>query len=496
MTHKNASFFRRHPWSAVLCVVLSISTQRAVHALDGGALRVNPRNGWQAFEVISVDDDPAGDGFSWAMPGTFDGIGAWLPNSDTLRLQVNHETSDATISEVDLRLSDFKTAIGNMIDGGTTGGIPFVAAARQAYDRWSDDGGHGWTSTTNAANTSFSRFCSGQSYAADTFGVGRGFVDAIYITGEEVTSGRLMAVDLQGRDLYQLSGVSGAAGGGIGGMPRDSWENAALLDTGETDHVALLLSPDGGSQRMKIYIGEKGRDASGNPSSDFLARNGLAFGSYYYLQDALPMSGTSTDGTFGTSAAGALTSFKLEDVDTRPDQPTRAVLGDQDSGVFTFDFHLVFSGGSFLAGDSTFSITKVHNHVTNVLGQIGDADNVDWTEATTLAGVTHAEGLIFVNEDNVNGEIWVSEPDGSGLTKIGDTAGLSGSTESSGILDISSLLGYVPGSIVLTSNQGDDASLTVLIHPAAALVPEPASWAGAVWGLLAFICQRSLRRRA
>ena len=34
-------------------------------------------------------------------------------------------------------------------------------------------------------------------------------------------------------------------------------KNAALVDTGETDHVALLLSPDGGTQTMQIYIGGK-----------------------------------------------------------------------------------------------------------------------------------------------------------------------------------------------------------------------------------------------
>ncbi len=489
---------RRQRLSALLCVVVSISANSSVDALDGGTLRVNPRNGWQAFEVISVGDDPASDGFAWAMPGAFDGIGAWLPNSTTLRLQVNHESSDATISEVDLRVADFKAAIHNMIDGGTTGGTGFVAVARQAYDRFSSDGGLSWISTTDTSNTSFSRFCSGQSYAAHTFGAERGFVDEIYVTGEEVSAGRLIAVDLNNRDLYQLSGVSGSANGGIGGMPRDSWENAALLDTGETEHVALLLSPDGGSQRMQIYIGEKGRDASGSMSTDFLARNGLAYGSYYYLQDALPMNGLSTDGTFGTAADGALRSFKLEDVDTSPAQPTRAVLGDQDSGLFTFDFQLDFSGGSFSTVDSHFAITKIQNHVTNTLEQFGDADNVDWTAATTLAGTTYAEGLIFVNEDNSNGEIWISEPNGSGLMKIGDTVGLAGSFESTGILDISSLVGFVPGSIVLTNNQGDRASLTVLIHPAATVIPEPASWfllllAVLLWGSRrAFVLQQPL----
>ena len=466
--------WRRLTAALLLSVVAGALLPASAHALDGGTLRVNPRNGWAAFEVISVGDDPSGDGFNWSMPGAFDGIGASLPDAATLRLQVNHETSDATISEVNLSLSSFQVAISNMISGGSTGGVTFVSSARQAYDRWSGNGGATWINTSGPSNTSFAWFCSGQFHSANAFGAGRGFVDDVYITGEEGfnTSGRLMALDLANRDFYQLSGVSGSASGGIGGMPLDSWENAALVDTGETSHVALLLSPDGGSQNMKIYIGEKGKDASGLASTDFLARNGLAYGSYYYLNDALPGSGTSTDGSFDTTSAGALHSTKLEDVDTNPNNPTQVVLGDQDSGLFTFDFALDFSGGSFNAGGSSFSITKIRNHVNDIDGTFGDADNVDWTNATTLNGETYANGLIFVNEDSatLNGETWMVEPDGSNPILIGDTVDISGSTETSGILDISRLVGYWPGSVLLTNNQGTNSSLSVLINPNAARV--------------------------
>jgi hypothetical protein len=309
----------------------------------------------------------------------------------------------------------------------------------------------------------------------NSFGIGRGFVDDIYITGEEGGTNRLFAIDSVNRDLYQLSGVTGGGPGGLPGMPFDSYENAALLDTGETNHVAVLLSPDGGTQIMKLFVGEKGKDASGNPSNSFLARNGLAYGSYYYLNDSLPASGISSDGFFDTTTSGALLSSKLEDVDANPNDATRVVLGDEDSGLFTFDFQLDFIGGSFNANLSSFSITKIQQHNNDIDGLFGDADNVDWTEATILNGVTHPDGLIFVNEDSAtaNGETWMMKPDGSGLTLIADNVGIAQATESSGVLDISSLVGYVPGSIILTDNQGSIASLTVLINPHATLVPEP-----------------------
>src|SRR6188474_1999847 len=106
-------------WITGCFLVFALSTD-SVWALNGGTLRVNPRNGWKAFEVITVGNDPV-DAYSWAMPDTFDGVGAWMPDAATLRLNINHENSDATVSEVNLGLGNFKTAIQNVISTGVTG---------------------------------------------------------------------------------------------------------------------------------------------------------------------------------------------------------------------------------------------------------------------------------------------------------------------------------------------------------------------------------------
>ena len=446
----------------------------SAYALNGGELRLNTFNGFRAFEVITAGDDPGGDGYRYAMPDTFDGAGAWLVNPNTVRVQVNHETADASISEVDLNLVSLQTAISNMINSGNTGGVAFVISARQAYDRWSADGGVSWTSTSNNFNTSFYRFCSGQAWAPDTYGTNRGFVDEIYITCEEGATERLFAIDSVNRDLYQLSGTVGSAAGGVGGMPFDSWENAALLDTGEIEHVALLLSPDGGTRIMRMYIGEKGKDANGNNSNSFLARNGLAYGSWYYLNDTL-LAGTSADGYFDISAAGALNSTKLEDIDTSPRHPNQVVLGDQDSGVFTFIFNLDFSDGSFNSETSGFTITKIANDGSSGNNSFNNPDNVDWTDATTLGGNIYPEGLIFVNEDSAEGEIWQMEPDGSNVIRAANTTVVA---ESTGIFDISRLVGFMPGSIMMVNNQGSPASMSVLIHPGATLLAGPSDFSG------------------
>ena len=397
------------------------------------------------------------------MPGAFDGGGAFLADSNTIRIHVNHETTNAKISEVDVNKEALKSAIYNMMDGGTTGGVPFVQNARRAYSSIVPPVG---------SSHRFCRFCSSQAYEPNTFGPNRGFVDYVYITGEEcfTTTGRLVALDSSTRTLYILSGITGSApGGGTGGMPLDSWENAALIDTGETAHVALLLSPDGGTKRMKLYIGIKGKDANGNASNSFLARNGLAYGYWYHLKASLPESvgGTVVDGSFGVSTTGALEAVKLEDIDTSPSDPTRVVLGVQRSGVFVFQFTLDFSLGNFDAESSSFTLTKVAGSISS---NLNSPDNVDWTHPTTLGSTTYPEGIVFVNEDNASGEIWSMRPDGSDKIRIGSTTV---GSEGTGLFDLSELVDFAPGSILVTSSQGSPSSMTVLINPdAVALEPQ------------------------
>ncbi len=448
------------PWAASLATF----TPATSLALDGATARMTTFNGFRAFEVITQGNNPSSDGVNYAMPGSFDGAGARLVSGSTLRIQVNHETTDASVSEVDLDVANLRVAIANTIANGNPGGVRFVLTARQAYARWSTNQGSSWTNTSSVSNTSFTWFCSGQAYAADTFGQDRGFVDPIYITGEEVSGGRLVAIDSVARDLYQLSGTAGSAPGGIGGMPFDAWENAALIDTGETNHIALLLSPDGGSQQMKIYIGVKGKNKTGGASSSFLARNGLAYGSWYYLKSSLPGSvGSTNNGTFSTSSSGALSSYKTEDIDTSPSNPTRVMLADQDSGVFVFNFALSFAGGSFAAGSSSFTLGKVST-TSGGDNSLDSPDNLDWTAATTLAGTSYPSGILFVNEDNSSGETWSMTPSGGSKTRVAKTTV---GAESTGIFDLSEFVGYRPGSILIANNQGSPSSMTLLIHPKA-----------------------------
>src|SRR4051794_36459447 len=115
--------------SSTFCVAFA---NESAWALNGGVLRVNPRNGWKAFEVITVGNNPI-DAYNWNMPDTFDGVGAWMPDPYTLQLEINHENTDAAVSEVNLSLPNFQTAIRNVINTGVTGGVTFVNSARIGY---------------------------------------------------------------------------------------------------------------------------------------------------------------------------------------------------------------------------------------------------------------------------------------------------------------------------------------------------------------------------
>ena len=408
---------------------------------------------WQAFEVITKGDTQG----SYRLPGKLDGIGAYLVDSDRIRLLLNHENTPgpgnfldcedrvpASVTEVHINKASLQNAIKNMVERGTTGGINFVDSFGLAYDTLIDENG-----MQGFDFLSFAKFCSGQGYAPNTFAVDDGFVDQLYIYGEEIgANGRLFAIE--NKTMYQLSGAAGDASGlqeGFAGMPFDSFENAALVRTSETNNIALLLSPDGGSKKLKIYIGQKGKGKDGSTdTSSVLARNGLAFGSWFYLEGSLPVAMDQiVSGSFGMSSDEAITADKLEDVDTNPNDPKQVVLAETKSGVYMLDFALDFTGGTFQQDASSFTITMM----AKAGSPIDNPDNVEWTKSNS----------VFVNSDSCEGGVW--EIVGGETTKIASTKD---STESTGILDISDLVNYPPASILLANTQGCSSSLSVLVR--------------------------------
>jgi autotransporter-associated beta strand protein len=239
-----------------------------------------------------------------------------------------------------------------------------------------------------------------------------------------------------------------------------------------------------------------------DPAGSFLARNGLAGGTtYYWDADGTPLTvgtlsgilfdgnGDRRVGTWTTDPTEAVLFSKAEDVhvDMQPSSAgfgTRAALASQGQGVFLIDF----SSLDFVAGD----LGAGRQSEVSVLFKAG-TDGGDGSGATGLFTamdnlVWSADGNLSVNEDDGEGDIWqirVADlladeaagdltPDTDKVFQILDADAITGLgiTESSGIIDISALLGYVPGSVFLTNGMGSVADqLAMLVAPTATLAP-------------------------
>lgn len=450
-------------WLALCCTVPQ--TALALNGEDAKLTLVG-LEGWKTFEVITQGDE---NGAGYRVPGEIDGVGAFLVNNATLRVLINHETgracdteTDATVTEVDLDWFKLQSAITGMIRDDRLGydDHEFVRRFRRAYDVIVDEEGSEGTRL----------FCSSQAYGPDSFGVaGEGFQDQIYLVGEEVKEapyGRLFAIDSSTRRMYQVSGQTGDASafqGGNGGMMWDSFENVALIRTFEKNHIAFLIGIDGGSEMLKLYVGQKNKNTDGEIDTiDFLARNGLAYGSWFYLKGSMPDSvGVTESGFFDSSSEDAVKGEKFEDVDTSPLHPTQVVLADEKHGVFVFDFSLIFSDGRFQS-DAEGSSYIVNMIVDDSDSPINQADNVAWT----------ASDLIYVATDGQNGAIWEMDSNGNDLVKIAASNNTADNYNPSGVIDISRFLGYEPASIFLAGTMSCGSSMSVLINPRARLTTQ------------------------
>jgi hypothetical protein len=241
------------------------------------------------------------------------------------------------------------------------------------------------------------------------------------------------------------------------------WENAAQIDTGNTTHVALVLSSDANSPStdyLRLYVGQKGIDSNGDGSIDLLERNGLRGGTVYvFTPDAgqstvdLPDAPLNMTGKWTISTAAALREDKLEDVHTNPLNGTQLVFADQTDGVYRLDTPLAFTSGAFDAANSPVTITQIDDDDTAPLGA---PDNLYWS----------SYGKMYLQEDGDGYEIWQMDANGTGHVRIAQAT-----TEPSGVVDASMELGYEPGSVLLSSlmGAGSTAQLVVLISPTAQL---------------------------
>ena len=210
-----------------------------------------------------------------------------------------------------------------------------------------------------------------------------------------------------------------------------------------------------------MYVGQKNKGTDGqSDSTDFLARNGLAYGSWFYLRGSLPTNpGETVSGFFHSNSTDALTAEKFEDVDINPLNPTQVVLGEERTGVYVLTFSLNFSSGTFQSGesDSTYTLQMI---VKDSDSPVDRADNVAWTAAN----------LIYVANEGPNGAIWEMDSNGNNQIQIASSLNNGTGYNPSGVIDISRFVGYEPSSILLSNTMSCGSSMSVIINPDAQLV--------------------------
>jgi hypothetical protein len=392
----------------------------------------------------------------YTPPGIFDGLGAYDNGDGTFTVLANSELG--TVSRTDPTLVGYGYLVGDVAlkgariskfiidkdtdDNALNGYQSALISGGIAYKQIIDASGNPVTSAAQI-NGGFNRFCSSSYEKANQFGAGNGFVDSIFLTGEETSNGLLYALDTKTEVIYALPGL-GKAG----------WETAVQVNTGSTQTIGLLCMDDN-TAPIYLWVGSKVLGAG------FLERNGLAAsqGNVYTwvptgssigtaagtsgVPDSADLNalalGTPAAGTWvlvGTgaqvallsqsellaraNALGALQFSRLEDASINPSngqQVVFATTGNSDFGgadtfgnLITLDLSGAFNSNGLIAAGNSTALEVIYDadrgfDPTKITGDID-------TDAERLYAATFGANTIR-NPDNLtwspDGSIYVQE---------------------------------------------------------------------------------------
>jgi hypothetical protein len=211
---------------------------------------------WSTEPVFTIGETLNG----YTPPGIPDGMGAFARGDEVLILS-NHELRSA-------QGYPYTLANGTELTGARVSYLTFDRNSRElldmgpAFDTIYNRAGDMVASADDLDFGGLNRLCSAGSFRAGQ----AGFVDDVFLTGEESYGGTEYALDVANGDLYALPWLG-----------RAGWESVAALEMPQINdtHVAILVGDDRGDAALILYVGEK--IAGGN----FLERNGLAYGDLY-----------------------------------------------------------------------------------------------------------------------------------------------------------------------------------------------------------------------
>jgi len=452
--------------------------------------------GWQAQPIFTVSESVAG----YRPVGLLDGIGAFAGSGAGVDVLINHELNPD--EGYAYTLANGTTLTGARVSRFVIGSTDrsdrrfVVVDAELAFDTIYDRSFNevfdpAQINETGNATDGIARLCSSQGVAAGTYG----FVDDVYFTGEETGKpshphgGTDWALDVRNRTLWAVPA-----------MGRMAWENVTPLDTGAPDSVALLCGDDTAAAPLYLYVGEK------NDAGDFLDRNGLRVGHLYAWKadngDLSPEDfngpNASRTGSFveltvldpakagqaGYDAAGyadidtlqaqadSLGCFSFsrpEDLATNPLDGTQAVLAstgrgslfpsdnwgtayviDVDFSNLTAELVIVNDGDALAVPDAGIRSPDNVNWATN--GKIYAQEDRSTSPSSLFGAVSGVEASVWQIDPVTRAITRIAEIDRSAVAPAGSTddcAGEIGCWESSGVLDVTTLVRARDGERVL-----------------------------------------------
>jgi hypothetical protein len=211
---------------------------------------------WSTTPVFTIGETING----YTPPGIPDGMGAF-ERDDTVEIVSNHE----------LRATQgyaYTLANGTSLTGARVSKLVFDKETRMltdmgpAYDTIYNRAGEIVDDPSDLDFGALNRLCSAGSFVKGQ----AGFVDDVFLTGEESYGGTEFALDVATGKLWALPWLG-----------RAGWESVATLEIPgfNNTHVAILVGDDRGDAAMLLYVGEK------IPGGNFVERNGLANGKLY-----------------------------------------------------------------------------------------------------------------------------------------------------------------------------------------------------------------------
>ena len=280
--------------------------------------------GWEVIPIFTVGDR-VGD---YRPPGILDGAGAFKMDDNTVRVLVNHELRPQ-------QGYPYQLANGTSLTGSRISYFDIdtnslqVKGSGLAYDTVVNR--YGTALETESLDDGDSgplrRLCSSVFVAKGNYGL----ADDIYFTGEETNGGQLFALDVANKVLYAVPQAGRAA-----------FENVTLIDSGDSNKVAIVIGDDAQGRPLTLYMGEK--NALGDGS--FLDRNGLAQGKLYaWVAD----NGDSSPEDFGKT--GETRQGRFVEIDIHDDGMAGAENRDA-VGYVSQDLQLALTFGSAELGET------------------------------------------------------------------------------------------------------------------------------------------------